>query len=105
VNNHAPVISRVTINNQYGINLSLMAKSVAQIHVNAKDAEDAPLQFKYWIFKTKERVRGKKVSGPYVGTPDIKINVPANTGEYTLLIYAIDEQGKASSHQVPFIVE
>ena len=105
VDNHAPVISRVTINNQYGINLSLTAKSVAQIHVDVKDAEDDPLQFKYWIFKTKEQVRGKKVSGPYVGTPDIEINAPANSGEYTLLIYAIDEEGKASSHQVPFIVK
>lgn len=103
--NHAPAISRATINKQYGIKLSFAAKSDVQVHVDVKDAEDDPLQFKYWIFKTKERVRGKKVSDPYVGTADIEINAPANTGEYTLLIYAIDEQGKASSHQVPFIVE
>jgi hypothetical protein len=37
--------------------------------------------------------------------PNIELKTPDQIGEYTLLIYAIDEQGKASSHQVPFIVE
>jgi len=103
--NHAPVVTGLTLNGQNGPGIAVTAGDMARVQVIAQDAEQDPLQYRYWIFRTKGFKRGERVSGPHAGTEQAELTMPKEPGSYTLLVYVSDPHGKASSHQLPFRIE
>jgi len=105
VADHAPVISRASINGAEGNAIALQARQKFAVRVDATDAEGDTIDFAYWIFRTSGNKRGKLVAGPVSGGAELELTAPAARGNYTLLVYATSTTGKASSHQLPFQVD
>jgi hypothetical protein len=101
--NRAPVIERMTLNDSdQGIEFA--AHSQLTVAVTASDADDDPLTYRYWFFRVRGEVKGKKVAGPIQGSSTMAIQTPDEPGEYRLLCQVYDDHGKVATHHLPLRV-
>ncbi|TWU46252.1 Arylsulfatase [Rubripirellula tenax] len=104
VENHAPLISAMTIN-QSARGATVAPNQNLDVAVDASDDDGEDLTHRYWIFPVDGNKKQSAVTGPIDGDALTTVKAPTEPGNYRLLCQVDDGNGKTAVHHVPVIVE